>query len=122
MDKEALQQVFDKAYLGLKAQGFERSHENATCLYRGPDGKKCAIGHVIPDEHYRPEMEGCSVLYITRWCREALPVGLRGMPAQLALYRLQRCHDQARDPEDMQRRLVHYAEDWELTVPEEETK
>lgn len=118
MDKEALQQAFNKAYLGLKAQGFERSHENEACLYRGPDGKKCAIGHVIPDEHYRPEMEDGSVFYIAQRCPEALPVGLRGMPAQRALHRLQRCHDQALDPEDMQRRLVHYAEDWGLTVPE----
>ena len=119
MDKEALQQAFNKAYLGLKAQGFERSHKGGSgCRYRGPDGKKCAIGHMIPDEHYRPEMEGGSVCFIAESYPEALPVGLRGIPAQHALHRLQRCHDQASNPEDMKRRLVNYAEDWELTVPE----
>jgi len=28
------------------------------CLYRGPDGKKCAAGLLIPDELYNPKMEG----------------------------------------------------------------
>lgn len=122
MDKEALQQAFDKAYLGLKAQGFERSHKNEACLYRGPDGKKCALGHVIPDEHYLPEMEHDSAFAVVEQYPEVVPVGLRGDWGKRALHRLQRCHDQALDPEDMQRRLVHYAEDWGLTVPEEETK
>jgi hypothetical protein len=28
------------------------------CLYRGPNDTKCAFGIFIPDEFYRPEMEG----------------------------------------------------------------
>ncbi len=31
------------------------------CLYRGPDGLKCAIGALIPDEAYKPDMEGMGV-------------------------------------------------------------
>lgn len=38
------------------------SELNSTrCLYRGPNGKKCAIGRHIPDEEYDPEMEGKGV-------------------------------------------------------------
>lgn len=29
-----------------------------TCLYRGPDGYKCAIGPLIPDADYNPNFEG----------------------------------------------------------------
>ena len=32
------------------------------CLYRGPDGKKCAVGLFIPDEKYDRSMEECSPL------------------------------------------------------------
>lgn len=28
------------------------------CMYRGPKGRKCAIGHLIVDEHYRKSFEG----------------------------------------------------------------
>lgn len=31
-----------------------------TCLYRGPEGTMCAVGALIPDELYHPEMEGQS--------------------------------------------------------------
>ena len=29
-----------------------------TCMYRGPDGKKCAVGLFITDKHYNVELEG----------------------------------------------------------------
>jgi hypothetical protein len=31
------------------------------CQYRGKDGVKCAIGWLIPDEYYHPDMEGRGV-------------------------------------------------------------
>lgn len=46
-DKQAM---FNAAYIGLAGQGFERSFvEGEGCMYRGRDGKKCAIGHCLPD-------------------------------------------------------------------------
>lgn len=30
------------------------------CQYRGANGSKCALGVLIPNEAYLPEMEGCS--------------------------------------------------------------
>lgn len=118
MDKEALQQAFDKAYLGLKAQGFERSHENEVCLYRGPDGKKCALGHLIPDDQYRHDMEGRGVGWILRNFPEALPLELHNDRTMRDLRRLQQCHDLSGSPEAMKARLHQYAEVHGLTVPE----
>lgn len=31
------------------------------CLYRGPNGERCAIGLLIPDEVYTPNMEKASI-------------------------------------------------------------
>lgn len=59
------QEIFDKVWAGLKGQGFERSiTEEGICVYRGPNGTKCAAGHVLPDEEYDPEYDeggGCHV-------------------------------------------------------------
>lgn len=35
------------------------------CQYRGPNGTKCAIGHLIPDEMYDPVFESKSGEYLT---------------------------------------------------------
>lgn len=35
--------------------------DGLTCMYRGPGGKKCAAGLLIPDEKYTPRMEHKSV-------------------------------------------------------------
>lgn len=47
---------------GIRAQGYRpsvvRDDEIVSCKYRGPDGLKCYIGHIILDGDYRPEMEG----------------------------------------------------------------
>lgn len=51
------QAIFDKSVQGILAQGCQSwqvgDHPNAAnhgCQYRGPDGLKCAIGHIISDE------------------------------------------------------------------------
>ena len=54
------QQAFDTMVRGLFQQG-KVSMDDNRCLYRGPDGAKCAIGFLIPDQDYRPSFEGPSV-------------------------------------------------------------
>jgi hypothetical protein len=49
------QEIFDKAFLGVIAQGKKSARYNAQgqyigCRYRGPDGLKCAIGMLVDDE------------------------------------------------------------------------
>ncbi len=52
MDKAVLQVAFNKAYLGVIAQGGASSPAIVPgCFYRH-DGKKCGVGHIIPDDHY----------------------------------------------------------------------
>lgn len=59
------QEVFNKVYLAIIAQG-EPSSDGKNCLYRGPNGLKCAAGHLVPDDKYDPDWETFDVPYIVR--------------------------------------------------------
>lgn len=52
------QEIFETVSKHLFAQG-ERSYDEVECIcqYRGPDGTKCAIGALIPDELYDRKMD-----------------------------------------------------------------
>lgn len=45
------QEMFDRAWKGLKAQGWAKAYdvERGVCTYLTEDGKRCAWGHVDPD-------------------------------------------------------------------------
>lgn len=53
------QEAFNTALAGLRQQG-RPSGGSGGCFYRSPDGCKCAIGWLIPDDKYSPDLEGCS--------------------------------------------------------------
>jgi len=55
-----LQKMFDTAAVGMLKQG-KKSIEGNACRYRGGDGCKCAVGFLIPDDLYSPDIEGTSV-------------------------------------------------------------
>lgn len=56
------QEIFDTVLNGLRNQKIpsykRRDTGDVECLYRGPEGRKCAAGMLIPDDQYRPDMEG----------------------------------------------------------------
>lgn len=51
--------AFDKVseYLLATTDGQSRLAEGEFCMYRGPNGNKCAIGALIPDYLYDPKMD-----------------------------------------------------------------
>jgi hypothetical protein len=53
------QQLFDTVATHLLTQR-RRSTRKSFCAYRGRDGLRCAIGCLIPDERYTPNLEGKS--------------------------------------------------------------
>lgn len=55
------QEIFDKVYTELSKQGVPSVDPYGNCLYRGPNGTKCAVGHLIPDELYDEEMNKLAV-------------------------------------------------------------
>lgn len=54
------QEIFDTVTNHLMTQG-KPAKEGHTCLYRSPDGLKCAVGCLIEDSEYNSDMEGTSV-------------------------------------------------------------
>jgi hypothetical protein len=55
------QEVFDHVVDHLRRQGRQSMTPDRTgrpiCAYRGNDGLKCAVGCLIPDAAYRPDIE-----------------------------------------------------------------
>jgi hypothetical protein len=57
-----LQEIFDTATVGIIKQGGPASSKDTyMCAYRGEDGRKCAVGQLIPDELYTADLEGKGV-------------------------------------------------------------
>jgi hypothetical protein len=62
------QTAFDTALAHLRKQGqraVEDQHSDAGCVYRSPEGLKCAIGALISDEDYNPNMEQLTACHQT---------------------------------------------------------
>ena len=53
-----LQEIFTKVARHLLTQKVKSFGSDAGCLYRGPNGTSCAVGCLIQEEHYDPELEG----------------------------------------------------------------
>jgi len=84
------QELFDYIVEAIVKQGRPSVGDNDRCLYRGPDGLKCAAGHVIPDSMYSPvRMENHSVDTLRRDSK--LPDSL--IPLMELLAYLQNAHD-----------------------------
>ena len=82
------QEVFDKVVTALREQGC-KSMDDGACVYRSKDGRKCAVGHLIPDELYHERMEGKVCFHL---CRAYPGVRRLGLNMTLVL-NLQRAHD-----------------------------
>lgn len=112
------QEMFDRAFIGLRSQGFQRCvDDTATCVYHGRNGTHCAWGWVDPDGTPHGNSGG-GVL--------TLRVAHRGLAARLSeddlefAVDLQSVHDSgwARSTVQMEPRLRDFASKYNLTVPE----
>lgn len=64
------QKIFDKIVTHLRTQNAVSATANGLCLYRSPDGKKCAVGCMIPDDVYDPDMEHHMAGSVIADCRQ----------------------------------------------------
>ena len=51
------QEAFDKVKAHLLLQNSRALYKNHGCRYKDQDGKKCAVGCLIPDELYEDRFE-----------------------------------------------------------------
>ena len=61
MKQETKQKIFDQVSKHLLTQMQSSISESNGCLYRGPNNTKCAIGCLIPDSLYSPDIENSIV-------------------------------------------------------------
>jgi len=109
MDTQA---VVDKVLKHLWDQGeCSRDPFGSECAYRGRNGTKCAIGILIPDDIYSPNMEGMSFLML---CQRYDVVA--ALPEIQAIKQvgevLQQLHDNLHGMPDFRKRLRNHAQDW----------
>jgi hypothetical protein len=105
------QEAFDKAVRGIILQGGP-SIAGVDCLYRGPDGRKCAIGHLIPDDVYDPEMEGRGITTTATTSRIRKFLVSQGWDSVEDIYfllGLQEIHDNASMSRDFINDFIEYA-------------
>ena len=102
------QEAFTTVVLHLRKQG-RPARIGSDCRYRAPDGCKCAIGVLIPDDQYSPKLEGSNVLALIH-----LPA-LQDLNPKM-LYDLQNTHD-LYDPKEWEKRFEYHAEKYNLEVP-----
>lgn len=127
------QETFNTVVLGIVKQGgpsrkpLEEPMTGSCCRYRDDEGRKCAIGQIIPDELYDPAIEG-AVLWESgqsnddeRGNKLAKIIAMTGHDTRL-LSRLQVFHDSSGDgPEFMSSFLKlcrDYAATHNLIMPE----
>ena len=110
------QEVFNRVYKHLLTQGVKAEVRGGS-RYRAPGGLKCAIGILIPDELYTPDLEDktptAAVVHVV--LEKALGESLSTEDVQF-LNDLQIIHDLT-PPEDWEAELKHFAADNELEVP-----
>ncbi len=109
------QEIFDKVWDWFVTEGNPRSvGPDGECLYRGPDGARCAAGVLIPDELYKGKLESVGVYGLPRELLRAIGVEDKDVGFLRAL---QWAHDEAWDRGSMEKRLQVFAIEEELNTP-----
>jgi hypothetical protein len=110
----AIQEAFEKATLAVIAQGrVAYDADNAACRYRAPDGAKCFVGHLIPDEQYMSDFEFKPLDEIER----SVPA-IANLPRDF-LIACQRAHDGASDDDFVKNftiRILNVAKHFHLST------
>lgn len=95
--------------------------EQYACQYRSPDGHRCAIGCLIPDSDYKPEMEGKDLDDLLRGDLLPLKLAAEFHKHRRMLALLQFVHDQ-KPITDWESQFRMMADDFKLKYPSHESK
>lgn len=115
------QEMFDKAYLGVIAQGRKSEKPNGGCAYRGAQGSKCGIGHLIPDDlaHAWDDRTNSSIAHIRS--TKAYPIPDFIVTNRSLACALQDAHDCCENIDfinEFKYRMSKVAADFKLTIPQ----
>lgn len=105
------QEAFDRVVAHARAQGRKAIEPGKnTCRYRTSDGLMCFVGCLIPDEQYRPELEGQNAYSLTTMVNVPALDGLRSA----FLQSMQVVHDRD-EPDRWEREFAELAIEFGLT-------
>lgn len=107
------QEMFTRAVVGLKSQGWVRSVAAGRCSYDNGAGRRCAWGHVDPS------LSGSDLRDILSLFQDK--VGVAGTLLTEDLHfacHLQSAHDLSREPQVMAMQFQALANHYNLTFPE----
>jgi len=105
------QEMLDKALAHLRKQGEFAKTLYGACCYRTPEGLKCAVGALIPDDRYEPQLEN---LPATR----LVVLAAVGADVDDAVYLLElqwHLHDHLRSFDDLEVAAEKFANQWSLS-------
>ena len=80
------QEAFNAVWQAFVVEKRPFGRDSIKCVYRGPNGERCAVGVLLRDEEYSRSMEGCNVT-------TGAPFPPRFAESVVFLGRLQRIHD-----------------------------
>ena len=109
-----MQEVFDKAVNGIRAQGALSVNGEGLCCYRGPAETKCFVGQLITDEAYDPELEGAGAA-MSSVLAALVRSGVGGLPVNF-LVDCQVAHDDADDLDEFEEAIAVVAEKYDLRL------
>jgi hypothetical protein len=116
------QETFDTVVAHLRRQGSKAQARDPTsglitCLYRAPDGKRCAAGCLIPDNQYEPALELSAVGGISennKYCSNEVTLLIEELGHDIELVgALQSMHDNS-EVADWETKLEQLATDFGL--------
>jgi len=55
--------IYERVSEHLLTQRAVSEDDNGSCRLRSPEGRKCAIGSLVRDDVYEPELEGVGISY-----------------------------------------------------------
>jgi hypothetical protein len=111
------QMIFNTVYTHLLKQGGPSTIRGA-CMYRGLNGRMCAVGFMIPDDVYEEDMEGMNALTLIAHNPKLSHL----TPHMMLLRNMQKIHDdfammspETSWPEWIKHGFRNIAEDFELS-------
>jgi hypothetical protein len=87
------QEIFDTVVNHLRKQGRRALGSDNTCLYRAPNGDRCAAGCLVRDEEYQPWMEVRSIVSILEDTKSPSSLKNRLLEHKSLIASLQNIHD-----------------------------
>lgn len=104
------QEAFETMVRHLRRQWKRSENANGTCLYRGPDGLRCAVGCLIPDDQYKRSLEYKDAESIVEDVPALRDIGLG------ILLEMQAVHDEF-DPSQWEEGFKDVAQVYAFTLP-----